>query len=232
MRTLVITGGESSIWDALNLTLPSKFKWCQKYGYDILVKRTWPAKPEFNFEEGLKHVGFLRVVACFEQLKYYDNVMWLDADSIITNQEYKIEEFIDDQHCFFASYNWMVPEGTNKEFTTGNFIIKRTPFPEIEQLYNLFIQTSKYFLDHICVELATLNTIYNTTLLKSVMKILPHRYLNACPDCLIQTQTWKNDNNRTGIVSPWNEDCFLAHLTGCSNVEREEVFKKYFKKYL
>jgi hypothetical protein len=232
MRTLVITGGESSIWGTLDLTLPSKYKWCQKYGYDILVKRTWPGKPEFNFEEGIKHVGFLRVVTCFEQLKHYDNVIWLDADSIITNQDYKIEDFIDEQHCFFASYNWMVPENTNKEFTTGNFIIKRTPFPQIEQLYNTFIQTSKYFLNNICVELATLNTVYNTTPLKEVMKILPHRYLNACPECLIQTQTWKNDNNRTGIVSPWNEDCFLAHLTGCSNIEREEVLKEHFKNYL
>lgn len=233
MRTLVVTGGEKSMWEVLNLTLPSKYRYCQKHGYDILVKRTWTPKPKLGFVESFKHLGFLRVVACYEQLKYYDNVVWLDGDSIITNDSYKIEDFIDEQHCFFASYNWMVPESSQGgPFTTGNFIIKRTPYPQTEELYNTFLQISQHYLDNICQELATLNFIRESTKFKEFIKVLPHKFLNACPDFLIQTQTWINDNNRSGIVAPWNKDCFLAHLTGCSTEERADILKTKFTEYL
>jgi hypothetical protein len=55
--------------------------------------------------------------------------------------------------------------------------------------------------------------------------ILDHKYLNAVPSFLVETQTWKNDNNRTGIISPWTPDCFLAHFTGTDNKERIELIK-------
>jgi hypothetical protein len=232
MRTLVVTGCEEGMRNVLDLTIPSKQKWCRSYGYDFLVKRNWPEKLEYNFKSDTVHIGFLRVVACFEQLRYYDNVMWLDGDSIITNQQYKIEDFIDDEHCFFASYNWMVPESPSGQFTTGNFIIKRTPSTDIESLYNAFLQISQNFLNNICVELATFNLIYSNPNFYRMFKVLPHKYLNSCPEQLIKTQTWINDNNRTGIVAPWNEEAFLAHLTGCSTTERCELLETYFAKYL
>lgn len=232
MRTLVITGSEEGMWDVLDLTLNSKYKWCQNNGYDILVKRTWPAKPKLQFQENLTHQGFLRVVVSFEQLRYYDAVMWLDADSIITNQNYKIQDFVDNVHCFFASYNWMIPESPNGEFTTGNFVLTKTNQANIELLYNEFIAVSKHFLSNPCQELYTLNTIYKNPTFKHLFKVLPHKFLNACPDFLVETPTWKNDNNRSGIVSPWNEECFLAHLTGCSTKERYEMLANQFKQYL
>lgn len=233
MRTLVITGCEESMWEVLDLSLPSKYRWVAKHGYDILVKRTWSAKPKLGFSGDLNHLGFLRAVVCFEQLRYYDNVMWIDGDSIITNQNYKIEDFIDSNCCFTASYNWMVPESpTGGDFTTGNFIIRNEPRQDIESLYNAFVNVSKHFLNNVCQELATFNTIYKMPAYTKMFNILPHKYLNACPDFLVDTETWKKDNNRTGIVSPWDKDCFLAHLTGCSTKERADLLKTRFTDYL
>ena len=232
MRTLIVTGSEEGMWDVLDLTLKSKYEWCKTNGYDILVKRTWPAKPKLQFQENLTHLGFLRAIACFEQLRNYDVVMWLDGDSIITNQSYKITDFIDDKHCFFASYNWMVPESPQGEFTTGNFVLTKANTADIEKLYIRFIEVSKFFLTHVCQELATLNLIYKDPNFKSLFKVLPHKYLNSCPNSLIDTNTWRADNNRGGIVSPWNEESFLAHLTGCSNQERYDMLKTQFVNYL
>jgi hypothetical protein len=232
MRTLVITGSEPTMWNVLDLTLNSKYKWCQKNGYDILVKRTWAANPKLGFTDNWKHLGFLRAVVCFEQLRYYDNVMWLDGDSIITNQDYKIEDFINEESCFFASYNWCVEEAPNGAFTTGNFVIRRDIKSHIEQLYNYFLQVSKHFLSHILQELATFNTIYSDPSFKHMFNILPHKYLNACPEVLRETATWTNDKSRVKIFGPWDSDCFLAHLTGCSNEERYEILKTHFSSYL
>ena len=235
MRTLVITGCESSMWNVLDLTLNSKYKWCQKHGYDILVKRTWPAKPSLGYVEDnktLNYLGCLRVVACFEQLRYYDNVMWLDGDSIITNQNYKIEDFINNECCFFASYNWPNPEAPGGAFTTGNFIIKQSNKADVELLYNLFLKVSKNFLSHILQELITLNTIYSNSDYSRMFKILPHKYLNACPELLRKTNTWSSDINRGKIFGPWNPECFLAHLTGCTSDERIEMLKTHFNSYL
>jgi hypothetical protein len=220
------------MWNVLELTLSSKYKWCQRHGYDILVKRTWPAKPKLNFGENLTHLGFLRAVACFEQLRYYDNIMWLDGDSIITNQEYKIEDFIDDKSCFFASYNWSIEESPGGAFTTGNFVIKKNSKTDIELLYNLFLQVSKQFLNHVLQELITFNTIYSDPTYSGMFKVLPHKYLNACPEILKNTATWSNDKSRGKIVGPWNPECFLAHLTGCTTAERFEMIKTHFKSYL
>jgi hypothetical protein len=43
------------------------------------------------------------------------------------------------------------------------------------------------------------------------------------PSIKVDTNTWKNDNNRSGIIEPWTSESFLAHLTGTSPEERIEL---------
>lgn len=216
MKTLILTGSDNNMMDVLNLTLPSKQNYCKKHNYDLLALRSFSADTECNFTS--THVGFLRAVMAFKQLRFYDNVMWIDADSIITNSDYKIEDFILNEACFIASYDWM----HFNSFSTGNFIIRKTV--NTQELFNRFLVVSQFRLNDIMAEQGTLNQIYRESdSFRKLFNILPHNYLNAVPDFLVTTDTWRNDNNRRGIVRPWTPDCFLAHLTGLSAAERVHI---------
>jgi hypothetical protein len=218
MKTLILTGSDEEMLDVLDLTLPSKHAYCKKHNYDILSMRSFSPKPKYYFNSLPKHIGLLRVLMAFKQLMFYDNVMWIDADSIITNMDYKIEEFISGDECFIASYDWM----SCNSFSTGNFIVRKTG--KTEELFNMFIQRSPYWLNHILTEQGLFNELYRESAYnREMFNILPHKFLNSVPDFIVETQTWRNDNNRSGVIAPWSPDCFLAHLTGTSNQERIEI---------
>jgi hypothetical protein len=217
-KVLVLTGSDEPMWGVLDETIPSKQKYVKERGYDLMVVRSFPGDKECRLEE--RHIGFQRAALAFKLLKFYDAVMWIDADSVITNTSYKIEDFIRGNECYIASYDWM----HYNSFSTGNFIVRRTP--NVQNFFNLFLQVSRIHLEGIGADQSTFNQIYRDMPdQRENFGILDHRYLNAVPSFLVETQTWKNDNNRTGIVAPWTSDCFLAHFTGTDNQERIELIK-------
>lgn len=234
-RVLILTGttedivlhknlNDNKMQEVFELTLPSKQKYAMKYGYDLLTMRSFGNDDRNNFKD--IQLGCLRLYRTFQMLENYDVVMWLDADAIVTNNRYSIEDFLAEDKAFYASYDWVWKES----FSTGNVIIQRTQ--QTSELFSMFLKIGKQVADHMMSEQLAMNWINKNTSLSNTFGILEHKYLNAVPECLIETPTWKADNNRRGIVSPWNKDCFLAHLTGCSNQDRVIVLTEKFKEFL
>jgi hypothetical protein len=217
VKTLILTGAESSMHELLDITIPSKQKYAALHGYDFMSVRSFTSDLTCGFTE--KNIGFLRALLAFKLLRFYNNVMWLDADSIITNFTYTIDAFIQSNACFIASYDWL----HYSQFSTGNFIIRKTV--HTQQLFNMFIEVSKKYINNVMAEQATLNEICALTNDANYFNILDHKYLNSVPGFLVETETWKNDNNRSGIISPWTTDSFIAHFTGTSNSERIHLIK-------
>lgn len=230
-RVLILTGttndpsnaNDNKMEEVFDLTLPSKQRYCKKHGYDLLALRSFRNGDVYGFKD--TDIGFLKATRTFEMLQYYDLVAWIDADSIITN-DISMNDFPIEEKSFCASYDWAWKES----FSTGNFIIQRTS--ESNQLFDAFLQIGKQCSGRLMQEQEVLNYIQKNTPLKSTMKSLEHKFLNAVPSFITETPTWKADNNRTGIVSPWNEDCFLAHLTGCTNHDRINLLHNKFANYL
>jgi hypothetical protein len=210
--------------EVFDLALPSKERYAKKYNYDLLTIRSFKNGNIYGFNKDID-LGFLRVTRAFEMLAHYDLVMWIDADAIITN-DIPISDFPIEQKTFCASYDW----AWRQSFSTGNFIIQRTP--EYKLLFDLFLQIGSQFSGRVLQEQETLNYIYRNLNEKNTIKILEHKFLNAVPSFVAETETWRSDKNRTQIISPWNEDCFLAHLTGCSNQERVDMLKTTLKQFL
>lgn len=239
-RVLVITGCDEAMHSVLDLTLPSKIRYTQKYSYDFNVLRSFSSTPSLKIDStnpiGL---GFARTLYCFRMLEQYDSVMWLDGDSIITNDNISIEDFITNKHTAYFSYDWPVASNGSTGhvgFSSGNFILQLTQ--DTEALFKTFVQASQHFLTDHGADQACFNAIYNQTPLRECFKILEHRYLNAVPEFITRTKVWQSDSNRTGpnksftIPAPWNESCFLAHLTGCSTEDRIDLLQNEFKQYL
>ena len=234
-RVLILTGTtdikrnpneiDSTMEEVFDLTLQSKIKYAKKYGYDILALRSF-GKDQNNVFTNTE-IGFLRELRAFDMLKHYDVVMWIDADSIITNDNFSIDDFeLDDDHCFYASWDW-----TGKlSFSTGNFIIKNAP--STEHMFKAFLSVGNYVKDnkHWGEEQTTMNIIMNSTSLGKNIKVLDHKYLNSIPGKNILGSIWGSD--RPEPKFPWSNDSFLVHLTGISNTERINLIKTHFSRFI
>jgi len=235
-RVLLITGASDSeklsnnydSWtNVLNKTLPSKERYAKKHNYDYYVLRSFGSDKHNKLQRTDNHIGFLRVLNSFILLENYDIVMWIDGDSIITNENMKLEDFgIDDEHCFYASWDWMhkTPytngHGYHHAFSLGNFIITNTK--HTFEFYNTFCQLAKHFSD----EQQTLNMIYAGTELSNKIKILDHKYLGGAP---VELQLHVGGRQ---VIEPWSPEYFLCHFTGMSNKHRLDLMNNKFKEYL
>jgi hypothetical protein len=202
-----------------DLTLPSKQRYVKKHGYDLMSMRSFPSDKHNKFKN--PDIGFLRAMLAFDMLEYYDVVMWLDADSIITNDNYSITDLsVDDTNVFYASYDWP----SKMSFSTGNFIVQNTENTEI------FKKTFYHICNNFQHEQDTFNMLYRSTPLQNIMKILDHKYLGAIPGIeLYPYPVWAT---RMVPAWPWTEDAFICHLTGLPNTARDTILKTHFTKYL
>lgn len=215
---------DNTMEEVFDLTLPSKQRYAKKHGYDLLALRSFGKDRNKLFDD--TELGFLRELRTFEMLKHYDIVMWIDADSIITNDNFSINDFtIDSDHCFYASWDW-----TGKlTISTGNFIIQNTN--TTEDMFNAFLQVGKHVKDtnQWGWEQTTMNLIYRNTSIGRHIKVLDHKYLGSIPSKKMFMGIW---DGRPEPQYPWTNDCFLSHITGVPNKNRIEVLKTSYKEYL
>jgi len=233
-RILLVSGatelypnnGDASIMSVLDISMKSKQKYAQKHNYDLICMRSFGS----DFSERYKDtdIGFLRVLRVFDFLDHYDIVMWIDADALITNDCFKIEDFQLTPECvFYASADW----NNNTTLNTGNFIIQKTE--NLNIFKDAFFNASKHFVN----EQDTLNFLFYRTQFKSLIKMLHHKYLNSALDNSISIPLLQPSDQigwssgRPNVINPWNKDCFLVHLTGMSNINRLNIIDKIFKEF-
>jgi hypothetical protein len=238
-RVLLLTGTtdisrtstetDNTMEEVFDLTLPSKQRYAKKHGYDLMALRSFgmDSTDKYNIireKTNVESVYLIRVIRAFEMLSYYDTVMWIDADSIITNDNFSIDDFeLDENHAFYASYDWP----GRRSFSAGNFIIQNTK--HTTDLFNEFMKTLKLMLaQNLGGEQPTLNFLYNTTH-KHAIKILEYKFLGGVPDKNLVGSVW---DGRPDSPSPWTKDSFIVHLTGMTNKNRIHVMQNSFKEYL
>lgn len=213
--------------EVFDLTLPSKQRYCKKHGYSLLSLRSFGSGKRHGWNDD--DVAALRIAIPIDMLEYYDIIMWIDADSIITNDNMGISEFPlssdpDDLFCFYASWDWPGPHS----LSTGNFIIQQN-----RSLYD-FIDFFTQIRGNFPNEQEAINSIFRDsgTLLHSgriggcnLVKALDYRFLGSVP-----SPTWSGGTPQNG--SQWTKDSFLAHCTYGTNKQRIEIINSQFVEYL
>lgn len=233
-RVLLLTGTtdrlrqanetDNTMEEVFDMTLPSKQRYVKRHGYDLLSLRSFGTDKNNRFSDD--ELGYLRMLRSFEMLEYYDIVMWIDADSIITNDQFSVNDFyIDNDHSFYASWDWT----GKRTFSTGNFIIQNTK--NTNRLYEEFLKVSKYVQNNNLWgwEQTTMNIIYNTTALREDIKILDHKFLGSIPSKELFGGIW---DGRPDPPQPWTKDSFLCHITGVPNRNRIDVLNNSFNEYI
>ena len=225
-KVLILTGADEKMKDVLNLTIPSKLNYANKWNYDFLLINSFRIYSQYNMDQ--RHVGFSRFIYAMELLNYYDYVMWLDGDSIVTNDRYNIQDFVNSDQNFFFSYDWMIkPEDDYICFSSGNFILRSSK--ENEFLTKNFLQVAQFHLNSDLQEQGTLNNMFSLPEFTKYFKILGHNFLNSVPNLVTKTENWIN---RPAITHPWCENSFLAHFTGITNKDRIDIIKNNFEKFI
>ena len=226
-RVLLLTGTtdmlrspmetDNTMEEVFNLTLPSKQRYAKKHGYDLLSLRSFGTDKKNRYKN--EDIGALRVLRTIEMSEYYDVVMWIDADSIITNDNISINEFpLDNNFCFYASWDW----NGRYSMSTGNFIIQ--PNQSMNYFETFFHQIRHNYNS----EQETINVMYRNDP-KNIIKILDHKFLGSIPSKELYKDAWAT---RPPPFYPWTKDSFLLHLTGASNKKRIEMINEYYGEYL
>ncbi len=99
-------------WQSLaEITLPVLTEYCEKYGYELCVRKV----PEYSVYSGVDKLEMIN-----RNLFYGDIGLVLDCDTLLTNFNTKVEDFLED------GKDWYMSEGLN----AGVFIIRQTPVNE------------------------------------------------------------------------------------------------------
>ena len=210
---------DASMEEVFNLTLPSKQRYCKKHGYDLLALRSFGTDKKHRYKDD--DIGFLRVLRTIEMSEYYDVVMWIDADSIITNENISIDQFpINADSCYSASWDWC---GYNA-MSNGNFIIQPNKFLVY---FETILSQNRH---HFNTEQDMINYIYRNDInSRKIIQPLEHKFLGSIPSNELYGEAW---HNRPAPFCPWMKDFFLVHLCGASNKKRIEMINKNFSEYL
>jgi hypothetical protein len=225
-KVLVFTGADEKMKDVFNLTIPSKLNYAKKWNYDFLLINSFKVYSQYGMDD--RHIGFSRFLHAMELLSHYDYVMWIDGDSIITNDSYNINDFVKGEENFFFSYDWFTGPGHNHIcFSSGNFILKSSE--DNEFLRKSFLDISQNQLNSDVQEQGVLNDMFSLPEFTKYFKILEHKYLNSVPNYVSETGIWQG---RPSITFPWNENSFLAHFTGITNLDRVDIITNNFQKFL
>jgi len=214
MRTLVLTGCSPAMAEVHALTVESKRAWSARHGYDFHEIRRWDAAPAIVWQ---KMEWIQRMLA------HYDEVVWLDADAIVTNAVHSTTNLVEtgrnDGAVIYASKDWG-PCDAGAEwfwFNTGNMIVRVAP--DWELLFEAMFRLGRErWWNTWGFEQSTLQALKRVAPWSRMIEVLPRAVLNAVPRSVQQ-----------GPDNAWHPVCFLAHITGVPNERRVEILKEGFE---
>lgn len=200
MNVAVVTMWGERYKDVAEITVPVMKRYCLKHNYDF-----WEHKIENDNRYSYKKHEF------FQKLFKTDTdvIFYLDADALITNSNFKVEDFIDEEHDLFVTED---PNGVN----LGVLILKNN---KTGQWLNEFILSQR---DKFVVEQDVVNDLIKSPFFNHqfFIKILPHPSINSYPyEYYSEFPDMKHEDGN------WREGDFVCHVPGLALDKRIEILK-------
>lgn len=193
---ILLTGFDDAMKEIGLLTSKRMAEYARKHGLKFECVRDYSEKTHPSWQKG-------KLVQ--ERLEY-GQVLWLDADTVITNMELPPPHPVSGLH---VSRDWGTDSEAPNAFSMGNFIACADTFPIWEELeFHESFWGNKPLWEQSCIR----QMWEDSEKLRSLVKIHPRWVFNPVPPDL------------EGCVSPWREGDWLCHLTALPNEERVERF--------
>lgn len=198
MKIAVVTSYDNNFLGVANVVMPRWRNYCKKQGYTFIEK--------VNCGSG-RHPVWDKVYFTHQILPNYDYVLYLDADTLLTNPDIKIEDFI----ALHPDKDLLISDDCHG-LNVGVFIIKNTKWSldYLEQVWNI-----ERWINGILGEQIAMREIlgYNSTNVVYVEQKLFNAYKYEIYDKVFPS-------------GQWNEKSFLLHLPGYPNDKRVTLFTK------
>ena len=206
MKILVLTGADAAMARVADLTSANHRAYATRHGYDFERVTEYPTDC---------HPSWHKLALIKARLPHYEGILWLDADSVITNPAIRVQSLARGPGLT-VSRDWTHPnpEDEVKHFSLGNFIFTNCP-GSFEVLEKASLRTE--WMNQPLWEQQAIQEEYRANPdIRQHIHICPRRTLNAVP-ALPET---------TG-PEPWEPGDFLCHLTFQPNEKRVELFPFY-----
>jgi hypothetical protein len=197
------------------LTVPNKIEYCNRHGYSFLEVC------DEKLPEGY-HPAFSKFSLALRCLPFCDWVFYNDVDTIIMNQNIKLESFIDNNYDFIISYDI---NGIN----SSNWLIKNSAWA-----YNFLMKSfnRKEFHDYKgwADQVSLINTwVYSGEAIEKT-KLVPQKQFNS----YLYETFGRNDE---GNLPHWPQGQFqrgdfMLHLCGQTMDQRKDYIEKYIKEVI
>jgi hypothetical protein len=209
MKTIIITGYDQNMRQIGDLCAASHQAYAIRHGYHFYQKHDYHADT---------HPSWQKMETVLAQLDVYDRVMWLDADTVITNPQMPIEEVLAYRpaNALHVSTDWTHPnpEDEIKHFSLGNFVMHAGP--EADDILYLASKRTEWSNRPLWEQQAIQEEYRSNERIRRHVTIHPRRSLNAVP--ALPTTTGPE---------PWQPGDFLCHMTFIPQEERVKLFPTY-----
>jgi len=191
MKILIYTGyangerGNFTEW--ANKTTQNKFEYAEKHGYGFLSER--------NYKGYDRPISWYKIYKILNLINDYDWVVWMDADSLITNYNVKIEDIInqevDRKKTVFLSPKDLPIECSLPPLKETNYIITQDDYSPCMGIFlikncewsrNFFkkiYEQTNHLNDPIWDNRAQDSLLYNNPELMENIKFVPQKTLNS-----------------------------------------------------
>lgn len=189
-----------------DIAIPILEKYCSKHKYNLNILKTPPN------ENGT--YAYIRIEQAIKLLEEYDCVLMIEGDMLITNTDYKIEDFLEPNKHFYLTKDI---NGVN----TASFIVLKSEASK--ELLNICL-LNKYQDEQNFFERLTIN----------IVKELPHPSINSIPYEYYAPSYGKYHYKEGDVVEKptheqgcWKEGDFIMHLPGFTLDQRIKIFNLY-----
>lgn len=200
----IISAYTDNLIDMINVSKPILSEYCYRnnYSYDI-----------FNIPtDYIRPYSWFKIDKLIQIDNDYDYILWMDADSVIVNKQFKIESIINKNKYFYISKDL-------HNINCGVFMIHNNNYMK-KFLENTWNKTQ--YLNHCWWEQAAIidsieNNIFNIS-----------QYIEYIPQCVLNAYDYKYYSNtkQDGQVTA---NSFIFHCPGLDHRLRLELLVKYAK---
>lgn len=199
MKSVLLTGYDDAMRTIGDMTSPLMERYAETWHMDFQCCRDYP--PE-------RHPMWYKVELVIEAFHDgYDRILWLDADTIITNQFCSKV-----MHAgLHISRDWG-EDASETDMSTCNFVAFKDTLP-LWCLIASHHSNREFGQFH---EQGAMRDFYKEhQWVRDMTTVYPRRVFNAVPQEV-----------GPGIVEPWQKGDWLCHLTNIPNDRRVKLFKK------
>jgi hypothetical protein len=188
---------------AVEIGTRTKVDYCRRHGYSLVVLETAP----FYFD---RPITWLRIPLIFSLMeKGYNDVFYLDADTLITNQDVRLESFF--ARLEKAERHLMIAEDILC-LNTGSFFIRKTW--QSLTLLDLVYENDAHVDHHWWEQQALIELVEEHQVVRSLLYLEPDaRQFNSVPLGFLNLPFSETDR----VAYSWQPGDFVCHFAGLRN---------------